>query len=106
MFSSLFLLLLHLLPTSAFLWGRYHISGLENNGNLQYTVNITLGGQPIQVLIDTGRYSMPQQLYCDEMLTWSSCISSDLWVSTPIAAANDTGIQSSIIYDIGEVTGK
>ncbi|KAH9984887.1 aspartic peptidase domain-containing protein, partial [Russula vinacea] len=62
---------------------RYHISGLENDGNLEYSVNITLGGQPIQIVIDTG--------------------SSDLWVSTPIAAANDTGIQSGIIYDIGEV---
>ena len=106
MFSSLFLLLLHLLPTSAFLWGRYHISGLENNGNLQYTVNITLGGQPIQVLIDTGRYSMPQQLYCDEMLTLSSCISSDFWVSCTIATANDMGIQSGIMYAVGEVSGK
>ncbi|KAH9984885.1 aspartic peptidase domain-containing protein [Russula vinacea] len=92
MFSSLFLLLLPLLRTSALRRpppvpvGRYHISGLENNGNLQYTVNIILGGQPIQVLIDTG--------------------SSDLWVSTPIAAAIDTGIQSGINYDIGEVTGE
>jgi hypothetical protein len=65
MFSSLFLLLLPLLRTSAFVRpvpvpvGRYHISGLENNGNVQYTVNVTLGGQPIQVLIDTGRYSKP-----------------------------------------------
>jgi hypothetical protein len=35
---------------------RDHISGLENGRNLNYLTNITLGGQPIQVLIDTGRY--------------------------------------------------
>ena len=34
------------------------------------------------------------------------CISSDLWVSSTIANANDTGIQSGIVYDIGEVSGK
>ena len=31
------------------------ISGLENNGNLKYSVNMTLGGQLLQVSIDTGR---------------------------------------------------
>lgn len=36
---------------------RDHISGLENGQNLNYFTNITLGGQPIQVSIDTGRYS-------------------------------------------------
>ena len=36
----------------------------------------------------------------------SSCISSDLWVSSTIATANDTGIQSGVTYDIGEVSGK
>ena len=36
---------------------RDHISGLENGRNLKYMVNIALGGQPIQVVIDTGRYS-------------------------------------------------
>ncbi|KAH9053739.1 acid protease [Lactarius vividus] len=48
-------------------------------------VNITLGGQPIQVLIDTG--------------------SSDLWVSEPIVAANDTGVSSGLSYDLGAVSG-
>ena len=68
MISSLFLLL-PLLCTSALHVGvhhnerlfqeMYHISGLENDGNMQYIVNITLGGQPIQISIDTGRYSNP-----------------------------------------------
>ena len=31
------------------------ISGLINNGNLAYMVNLTLGGQPVQVQVDTGR---------------------------------------------------
>ena len=68
MVSFLFLLLFPLLRTSALHVGvrgdlrlssstkRDHISGLENDGNLEYMVNITLGGQPIQILVDTGRY--------------------------------------------------
>lgn len=35
---------------------RDHMSGLENGQNLNYMVNISLGGQPIKVAIDTGRY--------------------------------------------------
>ena len=34
---------------------RDHISGLENGRNLNYMVNVTLGGQSFKVLIDTGR---------------------------------------------------
>jgi len=34
---------------------RGHISGLENGRNLNYMVDIILGGQPLKVLIDTGR---------------------------------------------------
>jgi hypothetical protein len=68
MLSSLFLLLWPLLCASALhveMRGelglspaakRDHMSGLENGRNLNYMVNITLAGQPIQVLIDTGRY--------------------------------------------------
>lgn len=64
---------------------RGHISGLDNGRNLNYMVNITLGGQPLQVLIDTG--------------------SSDLWVSDSIVAAHDTGVSSGLSYDIGAVSG-
>jgi hypothetical protein len=35
---------------------RDHMSGLENGRNLNYMANISLGEQPIQVIIDTGRY--------------------------------------------------
>ena len=31
------------------------ISGLVNEGNLVYMANMSLGGQPIQVQVDTGR---------------------------------------------------
>ena len=34
---------------------RDHASGLKNAGNLNYQVNLTLGGEPVQVAIDTGR---------------------------------------------------
>ena len=66
--SSLFLLLWPLLCASALhmeMRGelglspaakRDHMSGLENGRNLNYMVNITLGNQPVQVVIDTGRY--------------------------------------------------
>ncbi|KAI9436228.1 acid protease [Lactarius indigo] len=64
---------------------RGHISGLDNGRNLNYMVNITLGGQPLQVLIDTG--------------------SSDLWVSEPIVAAHDTGVRSGLTYNLGAVSG-
>jgi hypothetical protein len=33
-------------------------------------------------------------------------ISSDLWVSSTIATANDTGLHSGLTYAIGEVSGK
>jgi predicted aspartyl protease len=42
-------------PRSSFTAKRDHISGLENGRNLDYLVNVTVGGQPFQVLIDTGR---------------------------------------------------
>jgi hypothetical protein len=42
-------------PRSLFTAKRDHISGLENSWNLDYLVNVTMGGQLLQVLIDTGR---------------------------------------------------
>ncbi|KAF8264653.1 aspartic peptidase domain-containing protein [Lactarius quietus] len=61
------------------------ISGLVNDNNLVYMVNITLNGQPFEVQADTG--------------------SSDLWVSQPVVGAQDTGVSSRVSYDIGEVSG-
>ena len=34
---------------------RNHVSDLENDRNLNYMINVTLGGQPFKVIIDTGR---------------------------------------------------
>ena len=42
-------------PVLSFTAKRDHISGLENGRNLVYLVNVTVGGQPFQVVIDTGR---------------------------------------------------
>jgi hypothetical protein len=42
-------------PRSPFTSKRDHISGLENGRDLNYLVNVTVGGQPFEVLIDTGR---------------------------------------------------
>lgn len=118
--SSLFLLSWPLLPVSALHVGvrgerglshsakRDHISGLENGRNLEYMVNITLGGQTFEIAIDTGRYPSHQRLYYvrNTHIYLSVCTSSDLWVTSTITNANDTGVQSGIFYAIGEVAGK
>jgi hypothetical protein len=76
MVSSLFLLSSPLLRASALHVGvrgelgpspsakRDNISGLENDQNLNYMASVTLGGQQIEIVIDTGRYPSRQQLYC------------------------------------------
>jgi len=81
MVSSLFLLPWPLLCASALHLGvhgelgrspsikRDHISGLENGRNMNYMTNITLGGQPFQVLIDTGRYPS-SSFFTYDMLTY------------------------------------
>lgn len=119
MLSLLFLLLRPLLCVSAFhvetrgelglspAAKRDHISGLENGRNLNYMVDIALGGQPIQILIDTGRYlNCLAALFRMKSLLMSTLISSDLWVSSTIATANNTGVHSGLTYAIGEVSGK
>jgi len=82
------------------------MSGLENGRNLNYMVNITLGGQPIKVVIDTGRYLAVSGFIPHDMPTNICLISSDLYVSSTIATANDTGVHLEISYAIGEVSGK
>lgn len=119
MLSLLFLLLCPLLCASALhveMRGelgpspaakRDHMSGLENGRNLNYMVNIALGGQQIQVVIDTGRYlSRLVTLFSMKCPHISAFISSDLWVSSTIATANDTGVHSGLTYAIGKVSGK
>ncbi|KAH8831211.1 aspartic peptidase domain-containing protein [Flagelloscypha sp. PMI_526] len=60
---------------------------LENQNDLKYWTNITLGGRNFEALIDTG--------------------SSDLWVatSTPLSGSIDTGKSATIQYAIGSATG-
>ncbi|KAG9027593.1 hypothetical protein FRB95_007589 [Tulasnella sp. JGI-2019a] len=58
---------------------------LVNFENLSYFVNITLGGKPFVVLIDTG--------------------SSDLWVYGDVPNTSDTGKTAGISYAIGNVQG-
>lgn len=84
MLSSLFLLLWPLVCASALhvvIHGelglspanaakRDHMSGLENSQNLNYMVNITLGGQLIKVLIDTARYLIFSSFILREILTY------------------------------------
>ena len=42
---------------------RDHIAGLDNNQNLKYFTNITLGEKQFSVSIDTGRQVMPPHTY-------------------------------------------
>ncbi|KAF9262852.1 acid protease [Marasmius fiardii PR-910] len=62
--------------------------GLDNIGNAQYVANITLGGVPMAVLLDTG--------------------SSDLWVDFPGTppSTTDLGKSLSLSYAIGSASGR
>jgi hypothetical protein len=44
--------------TSPYVHKREHISGLDNDLNLNYYANITLGGKVFSVQIDTGRQAI------------------------------------------------
>ncbi|KAJ7069540.1 aspartic peptidase domain-containing protein [Mycena amicta] len=60
-------------------------SPVDDSADLQYTTNITLGGVPFEVLIDTG--------------------SSDLWVAGNVASSTSTGKAATINYASGGATG-
>ncbi|KII90941.1 hypothetical protein PLICRDRAFT_107217 [Plicaturopsis crispa FD-325 SS-3] len=79
-------------PSRRSLHSRADISG-SNNGtvpianthNSEYISNITLGGQSVAVMLDTG--------------------SSDLWVAASIPNSTDTGKSQTLGYAIGQATG-
>lgn len=60
---------------------------LTNTGNAQYIANVTVGGQQVRVIIDTG--------------------SSDLWINFPstVPSTTDTGKSLSLSYAIGSAGG-
>lgn len=60
-------------------------SGLDNKGDINYFTNLTLGGKPYSVLVDTG--------------------SSDLYVNSDVNGAKDTGKKAEINYAIGHASG-
>jgi hypothetical protein len=65
------------------LWGA---GTLADENDIQYRANITLGGAPFAVIVDTG--------------------SSDLWVaSNGVPNSNDTGKTTGVKYAIGEAQG-
>ncbi|KAF8073928.1 aspartic peptidase domain-containing protein [Lyophyllum atratum] len=61
--------------------------GVANNGNAQYIGNMTLGGVPARVLLDTG--------------------SSDLWVNFPNTqpTSTDLGKSVTLAYAVGQASG-
>ncbi|KAJ7079759.1 aspartic peptidase domain-containing protein [Mycena belliarum] len=60
-------------------------SPLENSADLQYTANITVGGVPFEVIIDTG--------------------SADLWVAGSVPSGQATGKAATISYASGSASG-
>ncbi|KIJ43065.1 hypothetical protein M422DRAFT_779838 [Sphaerobolus stellatus SS14] len=60
-------------------------ASLANIGNTQYATNITIGGKPFTVSIDTG--------------------SSDLWVAADVPTATQTTLTAELDYAIGSVQG-
>ncbi|KAH9989723.1 aspartic peptidase domain-containing protein [Russula compacta] len=64
---------------------RDHIAGLDNNQNLKYFTNITLGEKEFSVSIDTG--------------------SSDTWVAGNILNSNNTGVSAGVQYAVGGISG-
>lgn len=66
---------------------RNNLTGVavENAHNTLYAANITLGGSPFSVVLDTG--------------------SSDLWVAGNVPGTEDTGKPADVAYAIGEAKG-
>ncbi|KAK0464234.1 aspartic peptidase domain-containing protein [Desarmillaria tabescens] len=60
-------------------------SALNNNADISYYTNLTLGGEVFTALVDTG--------------------SSDLWVAGSITDSVDTGATSGVSYAVGGVKG-
>ncbi|KAJ7145260.1 aspartic peptidase domain-containing protein [Mycena filopes] len=60
-------------------------SPLDNSADLEYTTNITVGGVPFEVLIDTG--------------------SADLWVAGEVPSSTSTGKAATIAYASGGASG-
>jgi hypothetical protein len=69
------------------LQGRATVSSqpIANTHNAEYISNITLGGQTIAVMLDTG--------------------SSDLWVTGSVPGSTDTGKSTTLSYAVGQAAG-
>ncbi|KAJ8453482.1 hypothetical protein ONZ51_g13572 [Trametes cubensis] len=61
------------------------IVDLQNAGDLQYYMNVTLGGKEFRLLVDSG--------------------SADLWVAGDVPEARDTGNNAAIHYNDGTIQG-
>ena len=86
-----------LLPRSGPLHKR-STSGLLYQG-ASYNINITLGGVPFVVLIDTGRWATDSFSTSDGVRHSIRAISSaDLWVAGTVTNANTTGVSGTIQY--------
>ena len=74
-----------------------------DDGDTEYSCNITLGGAEFEVLIDTGRYvdvftfSFFSKLFAN--------YSSDLWVSGTVPTTKDLKIPASVSYASGSASG-
>ncbi|KAJ3731206.1 aspartic peptidase A1 [Lentinula guzmanii] len=77
---------------------------LTNTGNAQYIANVTLGGEEVRLIIDTGRQASE---YYVSRLQLTKGSSSDLWVNFPstVPTTSDTGKSLSLSYAIGSAGG-
>lgn len=74
---------------------------IQDANNILYAANITLGGTPFTVVLDTGRQGHSlNRFICDSRPT-----SSDLWVSGSIPGTEDTGKPADVSYAIGQAKG-
>ena len=78
---------------------------IANSQNAQYISNITLGGQVIPVLLDTGRY-VPSFCLSQNVLGLPNLPSSDLWVTGTVPGATDSGKSTKLEYAVGEAAGE
>jgi hypothetical protein len=81
---------------------------IGNTQNFFYYTNITLGGQNISVMLDTGRYEsfvlgISYQL---RVFVYLPIHSSDLWVSGTVSGATDTGSSLKLSYAVGTAAGQ
>jgi len=78
---------------------------MQNTANTEYSMNVSLGGLPFDVIVDAGRWAYGS-CGASSLLADLAC-SSDLYVvAQSIPGANDLGVQGGVSYVGGSVAGE